>query len=79
MTVPLKFNPSTQPGERATGCTRTCCDGSLGRAREGSFRFPTRPLRWKRDRSLASTPGSAELTSATDIPFDELIYLPAAE
>src|SRR5437660_2316590 len=33
----------------------------------GSFRFPTRPLRWKRDRSLASTPGSAELTSATTI------------
>src|SRR6266702_6240838 len=79
MTVPLKFNPSTQPGERATGSTRTCCDGSLGPAREGSFHFVTRPLRWKRDRSLASTPGSAELTSATTIPFDELIYLPAAE
>jgi hypothetical protein len=67
MTVPLKFNPSTQPGERATGSTRTCCDGSLGPAREGSFHFVTRPLRWKRDRSLASTPGSAELTSATAI------------
>lgn len=76
MTVPLKFNTSTQHGERATGSTRTW---SLGRAREGSFRFLTRPLRWKRDRSLASTPGSAELTSATTIPFDELIYLPAAE
>jgi hypothetical protein len=66
MTVPLKFNLSTQPGERATG-TRTCCDGPLDKAREGSFRFLTRPLRWKRDRSLASTPGSAELTSATTI------------
>src|SRR5258707_14188085 len=67
MTVPLKFNPSTQPGEHATGSTRTCCDGSLGPAREGSFHFLTWPLRWKRDRSLASTPGSAELTSATTI------------
>jgi hypothetical protein len=67
MTVPLKFNPSTQPGERVTGSARTCCDGSLGPAREGSFHFVTRPLRWKRDRSLASTPGSAELTSATTI------------
>jgi len=78
MTVPLKFNPPTQPGERATGSTRTCCDLSLARAREGSFRFLTRPLRWKRDRSLASTPGSAELTLATTNPSDELIYLPAA-
>src|SRR5262249_37176667 len=41
--------------------------GSLGRAREASFRFVMRPLRWKRDRSLASAPGSAELTSATTI------------
>jgi hypothetical protein len=65
MTILLKLNPSTQPVERAT--SRTCCDGSLGPAREGSFRFLTRPLRWKRDRSLASTPDPAESTSATRI------------
>jgi hypothetical protein len=65
MTILLKLNPSTQLVERATSSARTRCDGSLGPAREGSFRFLTRPLRWKRDRSLASTPDSAELISAT--------------
>jgi hypothetical protein len=40
MAAPLKFNPSTQPGESATGSRRTCCDGSLG---PGSRRiFPLR-------------------------------------
>jgi hypothetical protein len=58
MTILLKLHPSTQLVERAMGSTRTFCDGSLGPAREGSFHFVTRPLRWKRDRSLASTPGS---------------------
>jgi hypothetical protein len=67
MTILLKLNPSTQPVERATSSARTCCGASLGPARAGSFRFLTRPLRWKRDRSLASTPDSAELTSATSI------------
>jgi|HubBroStandDraft_6_1064221.scaffolds.fasta_scaffold522512_3 hypothetical protein len=78
MTVPLKFNLSTQPGERATG-TRTCCDGPLDKAREGSFRFLTRPLRWKRDRSLAEHVRLGGINFGYDHPSDELIYLPAAE
>jgi hypothetical protein len=64
MTILLKRNPATQPVERATSSTRTCCDGSLGPAPEGSFRFLTRPLRWKRDRSLGG------IDFGYDHPFD---------
>jgi hypothetical protein len=59
-------------GNAATCSTQTFGDGSLGPARERSFRFLTRPLRWKRDRSFASMPGSADL--GYDDPSDELIY-----
>jgi hypothetical protein len=75
---PPKAAPKHLPyGNAATCSTQTFCDGSLGRARERSFSFLTRPLRWKRDRSLASMPGSADLRYGD--PFDELICMPAAE
>jgi hypothetical protein len=67
MTILLKLNASTQPVECATSSARTCSTGRLARLGKDLSASLRGHCGGKRDRSLASTPDSAELTSATSI------------
>jgi hypothetical protein len=79
MTVPLRFNPSTQPGERATGSTRTCCNGLFGPGPGGIFPLPDETVAVEARSFARQHAWLGGIDLGYEHPFDELIYLPAVE